>query len=358
MQELGKAKAVIVIWTENSATSDWVQSEAGRAHADGKLLPVKAKGLSYKDIPPPFDNMHIESLDDREKLLASVVAVLAKPQNQASGITLLSKQLQLEFLSWFGIVGAVITLTVNLQGLITLAKWVRNFCKSWLVVIKYVWSTVLFFLPHVQADDAVLLTYTSFAAITLMTCLKEDKNNQITFFQTFSISVASIIISGIFMYGLYYVYSIPPLSDSYTLTLMNTRSRQFIFAFSIFIFSLFAISAILYNPFRQLSLSRVLRWVLLSIGLFIGWVGLAFLAIKIDHKVVAFAVTGLFIIVCLTSSPIIALYFIIHFFSSYRLSPAAVSSRLWRIVGGVAIVIALNYASLWVQQQDWIAPLI
>jgi hypothetical protein len=74
MTELGKARAVIVIWTENSIHSDWVQSEAGRGHADRKLIPVKARGLSYRDIPPPFDNMHIENVDDREKIIAAIVA--------------------------------------------------------------------------------------------------------------------------------------------------------------------------------------------------------------------------------------------------------------------------------------------
>ena len=46
MTELGRARAAIVIWTENSIESDWVQSEAGRAHADRKLIPVKSKGLA------------------------------------------------------------------------------------------------------------------------------------------------------------------------------------------------------------------------------------------------------------------------------------------------------------------------
>src|SRR5215468_57161 len=79
MTELGRARAVIVAWTENSIQSDWVMSEAGRAHADRKLIPVKARTVSYKDIPPPFDNMHVENIDDQEKILGAVVAQLAKP---------------------------------------------------------------------------------------------------------------------------------------------------------------------------------------------------------------------------------------------------------------------------------------
>jgi hypothetical protein len=85
MTELGRAAAVIAIWTEKSVHSDWVASEAGRAHADRKLIPVKARAVSYRDVPPPFDNMHIENVDDREKILAAVVAQLAKPEAQRHG---------------------------------------------------------------------------------------------------------------------------------------------------------------------------------------------------------------------------------------------------------------------------------
>ena len=111
MTELGRARAAIVLWTESSVHSDWVQSEAGRAHADHKLIPVKARSVSYKDVPPPFDNMHIENAADREKILAAIIAQLAKPQEQASELSRFAKKTRFELLSWFGIVGAVVTLT-------------------------------------------------------------------------------------------------------------------------------------------------------------------------------------------------------------------------------------------------------
>ncbi len=126
MTELGRARAAIVLWTESSVHSDWVQSEAGRAHADRKLIPVKARSVSFKDIPPPFDNMHIENAADREKILAAIIAQLAKPQEQASELSRFAKKTRFELLSWFGIVGAVVTLTSNLQSAITLARWCGN----------------------------------------------------------------------------------------------------------------------------------------------------------------------------------------------------------------------------------------
>jgi len=64
MTELGRARAVIVIWTDASIKSDWVRSEAGRAQADRKLIPVKLAHLNYKDLPPPFDVLHTENVGE------------------------------------------------------------------------------------------------------------------------------------------------------------------------------------------------------------------------------------------------------------------------------------------------------
>src|SRR5262249_17438787 len=164
MTELGRARAVIVIWTEHSINSDWVQSEAGRAHADRKLIPVKAKGLAYKDIPPPFDNMHIENVGERDKILGAIVAQLAKPEVKAGALAGLKKRARFELLSWFGVLGAVITLTTNLRGLLTLTAWLRTLFDSWITIIKAVWSHILFIFPAVPAADAVFFTYLIFIA--------------------------------------------------------------------------------------------------------------------------------------------------------------------------------------------------
>src|SRR5262245_53150474 len=58
MTELGRARAVIVIWPGASIKSDWVCSEAGRGQ--GKLIPVKQSHLTYKDLPPPVDVLQTE----------------------------------------------------------------------------------------------------------------------------------------------------------------------------------------------------------------------------------------------------------------------------------------------------------
>src|SRR5215813_2342013 len=51
MKQLASARAVIAIWTPNSIRSDWVRAEAGRAKAEGKLIPVKTPAPR---IPLPF----------------------------------------------------------------------------------------------------------------------------------------------------------------------------------------------------------------------------------------------------------------------------------------------------------------
>src|SRR4029079_16487372 len=105
MQELGRARAVIVIWTESSVQSDWVASEAGRALNDRKLIPVKSKGLAYKNIPPPFDAMHIVDVGEREKICDAVIAKLAAPEVTAGPVRSITNRMRFELLSWFGIIG-------------------------------------------------------------------------------------------------------------------------------------------------------------------------------------------------------------------------------------------------------------
>jgi TIR domain len=116
MTELGRARAVIVIWTDASIKSDWVRSEAGRAQADRKLIPVKLPHLVYEDLPPPFDVLHTENIGEDDKIKAAVVAQLAKPAAEPSALTLLTKGFRYELLTWFGIVGGALTLFTNLTA--------------------------------------------------------------------------------------------------------------------------------------------------------------------------------------------------------------------------------------------------
>src|SRR6516162_8603274 len=52
MKQLASARAVIAIWTP-SIRSDWVRAAAGRAKAEGKLIPVKTPAPGYSHHTPP-----------------------------------------------------------------------------------------------------------------------------------------------------------------------------------------------------------------------------------------------------------------------------------------------------------------
>jgi len=131
MTELGRARAVIVIWTDASIKSDWVRSEAGRAQADRKLIPVKLAHLNYKDLPPPFDVLHTENVGEEDKIRAAVIAQLAKPAVELSAVALLTKGFRYEVLTWVGIVGGALTLFTNLSAVLKLADWARVLVEHW-----------------------------------------------------------------------------------------------------------------------------------------------------------------------------------------------------------------------------------
>jgi hypothetical protein len=146
MTELGRARAVIVIWTDASIKSDWVRSEAGRAQVDRKLIPVKLPHLNYKDLPPPFDVLHTENVGEDDKIRAAVVAQLAKPGVEPSAIALLTKGFKYELLTWVGIVGGALTLFTNLGAVLKLADWAR-LLFGWLGIhLPPDWTLVLSFL--------------------------------------------------------------------------------------------------------------------------------------------------------------------------------------------------------------------
>lgn len=169
MTELGRARAAIVIWTEHSIHSDWVQSEAGRAHADRKLIPVKAKGLAYKDIPPPFDNMHIENLGERDKILGAVVAQLAKPEVQPSALWMATRTLRLQLLTWAGIVGGAITLFTNLRGLVVLADWARWIVTHWQEWTHNFWNVAFGWIGiHLPPSVTPIVSLTVFVALLVI----------------------------------------------------------------------------------------------------------------------------------------------------------------------------------------------
>jgi uncharacterized protein YaaW (UPF0174 family) len=60
VDELDKAKAVIVLWSDSAVTSDWVRSEAERARTQRKIIAAHVPGFDPLKILPPFGVYHTE----------------------------------------------------------------------------------------------------------------------------------------------------------------------------------------------------------------------------------------------------------------------------------------------------------
>ncbi len=79
-EQLGSAKAVLVIWSAEAVKSQWVRSEADRARADAKLVQLTVDGVR---LPMPFDQIQCADLsgwsgDPRHPAWAKVLSSIAE----------------------------------------------------------------------------------------------------------------------------------------------------------------------------------------------------------------------------------------------------------------------------------------
>jgi hypothetical protein len=146
MKQLAAARAVITIWSPNSVRSDWVRAEAGRAKADGKLIPVKTPELTYADIPLPFGEMHTENIASTDLIRAAIVAQLAKPAVPVSQFWQITGIFEYQILTWIGIVGSTITLFANLSGILNLADWAKEVVAHWHEWNQVIWGWIFSFI--------------------------------------------------------------------------------------------------------------------------------------------------------------------------------------------------------------------
>jgi TIR domain len=166
MTELGRARAVVVIWADASIKSDWVRSEAGRAQADRKLIPVKLEHLTYKDLPPPFDVLHTENVGEEDKIRAAVVAQLAKPAVEPSAVALLTKGAKYEVLTWVGIIGGALTLFTSLGAVLKLADWARVLVDHWKEWTHAFWAWAFSWLGiHLPPQWTPVLSFLLFVSL-------------------------------------------------------------------------------------------------------------------------------------------------------------------------------------------------
>jgi TIR domain-containing protein len=70
--QLDIAKAVVIVWTPESKSSEWVCAEADRAHEQRKLVNTHSAGLAPRQIPMPFNQIHSVPIENREAIMAAV----------------------------------------------------------------------------------------------------------------------------------------------------------------------------------------------------------------------------------------------------------------------------------------------
>jgi hypothetical protein len=169
MKQLAAARAVITIWTENSVKSDWVRAEAGRAKAEGKLIPVKTSDVAYADIPLPFGEMHTENVGSTDLIRAAIVAQLAKPATPVPKFWQITGLFKYQVLAWVGAVGSAITLFANLKGVLDLADWARELARHWhewnQLVFEWLFSWINVKIP---SEMVPIISFSLFAALLVI----------------------------------------------------------------------------------------------------------------------------------------------------------------------------------------------
>jgi TIR domain len=166
MKQLAAARAVITIWTENSVKSDWVRAEAGRAKADGKLIPVKTADVAYADIPLPFGEMHTENVGSTDLIRAAIVSLLSKPTAPQSPFWQITALFRYHILTWIGIIGTAITLFTTLKDALDLAGWARELVAHWQEWTQVFWGWVFsLFQVKIPREFVPIITFSAFTVV-------------------------------------------------------------------------------------------------------------------------------------------------------------------------------------------------
>jgi hypothetical protein len=169
MKQLARARAVITIWSPNSIRSDWVRAEAGRAKAEGKLIPVKTSELTYGDIPLPFGEMHTENVLSTSLIRAAIIAQLAKPASSRSPFWQITSLFKYQALTWIGILGSVFSLFVAISAILTLANGVQKLVNHWHEWTQMFWGWIFGFINlNVPREVVPALSFLVFALLLII----------------------------------------------------------------------------------------------------------------------------------------------------------------------------------------------
>jgi pimeloyl-ACP methyl ester carboxylesterase len=93
-REVDRAQAVIVIWSPQSAGSDWVRWEATRARERGVLIPVVTSDMRIDDIPAPFGVLQTCTLQNRDGIFSALARLgLRRTDSAERNVAELTKHL-------------------------------------------------------------------------------------------------------------------------------------------------------------------------------------------------------------------------------------------------------------------------
>jgi TIR domain len=197
-RQLAEARAVVCLWTESSIKSQWVRAEAVKANAAGKLIPLKTAAVDYDRIPPPFNVLDTGSVEDSARLIEAVKSLLTRPVVEPGKWFLIRARTRQELFSWFGVIGAVLTVSANLHGLVDVARWAKWLLANWLDVVAWFWKTVLFFLPRLTVDDASLLAILLFLSMNIAGCLRRGRTGNSLWETLGSLGLGALIVGSIY----------------------------------------------------------------------------------------------------------------------------------------------------------------
>ena len=209
-KELYNSRIVIVIWTKDSISSDWVVSEASRAHEVGALLPLRDPDLPRRDVPPPFDNLHMESADDHQRIIQAVESMISR---HPAGIRQRSfgAEARYQILSWIGIMGGALTIFSATGSLISFAKWAKIIVDHWVQWTYQIWLLAYDLtgirLPTVTQFVATFMLFLLAAAISTNLQYRILNPVRVDLLKSQNFKYWSVILVSIFYYVHYFIHN-------------------------------------------------------------------------------------------------------------------------------------------------------
>jgi hypothetical protein len=134
-----------------------------------KLIPVRSNDLNNDEIPLPFGELHTISIGDENQIERAVVRQLLAPQKIAPWYLRMWGGAKHEALTWFGIIGAILTLSTGLNELVRFAGLVNFLIDNFLDLTNRFWSLAIFFVPRVTRYDCVILNLWLFFFVLFIT---------------------------------------------------------------------------------------------------------------------------------------------------------------------------------------------